>query len=79
MPHDTLQATGEWYKGDFATKMKFYFDTNTRKFSFFDAENLVYMDQPCYPCTTMSDLTWRDQVSYQYIRHSLGYNLLWMA
>ena len=58
-----LESTGEVYKGDFATKIRFIFDTNTRKFSFMDAENRIFMDQPCYPCTSISDLTWNDQLA----------------
>merc|ERR1711907_351866 len=57
-----VESTGQWYKGDFSTKMKFYFDELDRSFSFFDAENLIYMDQPCYPCTTVSNQLWADNI-----------------
>jgi hypothetical protein len=53
-----VEATGEWYKGDFASKMIFYFDTNTTQFSFFKGENMIDMTAPCYPCTTIDTGNW---------------------
>ena len=43
MKQVTLESTGEVYKGDFSTKMRFQWDKNTMKFSFYDIENPISM------------------------------------
>jgi hypothetical protein len=53
-----VESTGEWYKGDFASKMIFYFDKNTTQFSFSRGENLINMTASCFRCTTIDTNNW---------------------
>ena len=53
-----LESTGQWYRGDFSTKLKLFFSTEKRQFEFYDAENLIYFEDPCYPCTTIALDNW---------------------
>lgn len=59
-----VESTGVWYKGDYATKMKFIFDTNSATFSFYSAENLIDMDAvlntSCFRCSVVTTRTWND-------------------
>lgn len=55
-----VESTGEWYKGDFATKLKFSFDNCTMSFSFYSAENILdtaYLSV-CNACTRVSTQSW---------------------
>lgn len=53
-----LESTGEWFQGDFASKMKFNFNATTSTFSFVEGENLIDFEAPCYRCTTIGLQTW---------------------
>lgn len=53
-----VESTGEWYKGDFATKMKFNFNATSSMFSFVEIENEIDFNAPCYRCTTIGLQTW---------------------
>jgi len=55
-----VEETGLWYRGDYATKMRFNFNATSVSFSFFDAENLIELDRPCFRCTTLSRQSWLD-------------------
>jgi hypothetical protein len=57
-----VESTGKWYRGDFATKLKFKFDTTTRQFNFFEKENLVDLAAPCYRCQSIASNRWAEQV-----------------
>ena len=53
MPNKTqvyIEATQETYKGDFASKMMFYFNSTTKEFSYFGGENLVSSSDTCRRC-----------------------------
>jgi hypothetical protein len=54
------EATGIWYKGDFATKMRFNYNSTSMAFQFFDAENLIALDRDCFRCTTIARESWAD-------------------
>ena len=65
-----VESTGEWYKGDFSTKMRFSFQNNTEngkfEFQFYDAENLIDPNVDsrgtgCMRCSRISRETWADQ------------------
>eukprot|EP01033_Poteriospumella_lacustris_P005683 gene5683-4067_t len=53
-----VESTGEWFKGDFATKMKFNFNATSSMFSFVEIENEIDFNAPCYRCTTIGLQTW---------------------
>ena len=55
-----VEDTGLWYKGDYATKMRFNFNSTSMAFNFFDAENLVSLDRPCFRCVTVADKSWAE-------------------
>ena len=55
-----VEDTGIWYKGDYATKMYFNFNTTSMAFNFFQAENLVSLDRPCFRCIVVSDKSWAE-------------------
>jgi len=55
-----VEDTGVWYKGDYATKMFFNFNTTSMVFNFFKAENLVSLDRPCFRCVVVSDKSWAE-------------------
>jgi hypothetical protein len=56
-----IESTGVWYKGDYASKMKFYFHRDTLEFSYYDAENLIDMSAPCYRCMSITQQNWAQQ------------------
>ena len=56
-----VEETGIWYKGDFSTKMRFNFNATSASFNFFDAENLISLDRPCFRCIALSTSSWLDQ------------------
>lgn len=53
-----VEDTGQWYQGDFATKMEFNFNSTTMAFSFVKIENPVSLNETCYKCTTISLQSW---------------------
>lgn len=53
-----VEYTGQWYRGDFASKMVFKFDSETLGFRFYSGENLIDMNAPCYKCTTVDTQSW---------------------
>lgn len=53
-----VESTGVVYKGDFATKMKFYFDENTTSFSFHSGENMIDENDACMQCTAIETKNW---------------------
>ena len=65
-----VESTGQWYKGDFSTKMRFSFQNSTTgsgqfEFSFLDAENLIdpnvdRLGPECMRCSRVSRETWAD-------------------
>lgn len=55
-----LESTGQWYTGDFATKMKFNFNGTDLAFSLFETENLVDLTAPCYRCTKVALQEWKE-------------------
>ena len=59
----TIESTGQIYKGDFATKMRFAWDSVALKFSFYDIENPidldVYLNEECYRCMRFTQLDWK--------------------
>lgn len=55
-----VEKTGEWYKGDFATKMMFNYNLTTGDFSLVAIENEINMTSPCYRCTTIASRSWDD-------------------
>lgn len=54
------EATGIWYKGDFATKMLFSFSKASMTFSLVASENLVALDDVCNRCVTIARSGWAD-------------------
>ncbi len=54
-----IEKTGEWYKGDFATKMMFNFNATTMDFALVSIENEIDMSAPCYRCTTIASQSWQ--------------------
>lgn len=63
-----IESTGEWYKGDYTSKVLVKWTKATLEFTFHSAENLVNMDMvypdqntgKCYRCTTISTRNWND-------------------
>jgi len=53
-----IESTGEWYKGDYSTEMKFFFSSTTREFSFIESSNEINMNAPCYRCATFTQRNW---------------------
>ena len=65
-----VEATGEWFGGDFSTKMRFVYQVNPQTgllgFQFYDAENLIdpavdSLSTRCMRCSRISRETWTDQ------------------
>jgi len=65
-----VEATGEWFGGDFSTKMRFIYQKNPQTgllgFQFYDAENLIdpavdSLSTRCMRCSRISRETWADQ------------------
>jgi hypothetical protein len=55
-----VESTGQWYSGDFATKMKFNFNGTDLAFSLVETENLVDFTAPCYRCTKIALQSWKE-------------------
>ncbi len=63
-----IESSGEWYKGDYSTKILVQWTKSTLEFTFHSAENLVNMDMvypdqytgECFRCTTISTRNWND-------------------
>lgn len=57
-----MESTGEVYRGDAYTKMKFRFDSTIMEFSFVDIQNPVqivnYEEQPCFRCGAVTLQNW---------------------
>jgi hypothetical protein len=53
-----VEATGEIYRGDFATKMHFKFDATSMSFSLVASENLIDFQAPCNRCTQIAMRRW---------------------
>lgn len=58
-----VESTGKWYRGDFATKMMFNFDSDTSTFSLVETQNLVDLSASCYRCTTIALRSWSQMQS----------------
>lgn len=56
-----VEDTGEWYRGDYMTKMRFNYNATSMAFNFFDAENLIDLNRPCYRCINLARSSWGDQ------------------
>lgn len=52
------EATGNIYRGDFATKMHFNFNATSSSFTLVGSENLIDLDAPCYRCTYVALRRW---------------------
>ena len=64
-----VESTGEWYKGDFSSQMRFVFknssSTGEYQFDFLDGENLIdpvvdSAGSKCMRCSRISRETWAD-------------------
>ena len=59
----TIESTGAVYKGDYATKIRFLWNSSTVSFSFYDIENPIdmstYLGDECYRCMRFTQLDWR--------------------
>ena len=53
-----LESTGQWYKGDFASKLIFHFNSELVQFEYQASENIVDLWAPCYRCTTIDTVNW---------------------
>lgn len=59
----TLEDTGETFKGDYATKIRFKWNPDSLTFSFYDIENPIdiekYLGEQCYRCMRFTQLEWK--------------------
>ena len=62
-----LESTGVKYKGDYSTKMIFYWSSENMEFVFSSSENEVmmadYLEGQCYRCTRINQLQWIETIS----------------
>eukprot|EP01032_Pedospumella_encystans_P015428 gene15428-17646_t len=55
----TVEATGETYRGDFATKMEFRYNSTSSMFALVSIQNEVVLETaPCFRCTRIASLSW---------------------
>jgi hypothetical protein len=55
-----VEDTGVWYKGDYATRMYFNFNTTSMVFNFYKGENMVTLERDCFRCIVVSDKSWAE-------------------